>query len=273
MEKRQRGRPRLNKPEASPTIVQALDRGLGLLRCLAIEREASLTNLARLQDLPVSTVHRLLITFEQHGFVEFIERGQKWAIGVESFRIGNSFAQRTKLIDVGQAVLRNLTDKTGETANIAILHDGQVVFISQVETPQTIRAFFAPGTRSTLHSSGIGKAILSTLSGRMVNDIVNRHGLERFTEKTQVSVESLTDDMAIIRARGWALDDEERYMGMRCVAAPIFNSFGDAFAGISISGPSGRMSDETIQALASRVKQAAETITQNIGGQQAVNFG
>jgi IclR family acetate operon transcriptional repressor len=273
MEKRQRGRPRLNKPGESPAIVQALDRGLGLLQCLAKEREASLTNLSILENLPISTVHRLLVTFQKHGFVEFLEEGQKWVIGVESFRVGSSFAHRTKLIDVGQTVLRSLTDKTGETANIAILYKGQVVFISQVETYQTIRAFFAPGTRSTMHSSGIGKAILSTLRIEDIEDVIKKHGLSRFTEKTLTSPESLSADLVIARTRGWALDDEERHLGMRCVAAPIYNSFGEAFAGVSVSGPTARMNDEAIQVVASRVMQAAGTITQKIGGEKPNNSG
>ena len=132
-------------------------------------------------------------------------------------------------------------ETTGETANLGVAEDDCVVFVSQVETHQAIRAFFRPGTRSPFHASGIGKAILAHLPPERVNAIVRKAGLEAFTERRCRRRCRLPRDLAEIRARGWSVDDEERHPGMRCVAAAIFNEFGEPVGGISVSGPTVRV--------------------------------
>jgi len=140
------------------------------------------------------------------------------------------------------------------------------VFVSQVETSHPIRAFFPPGARSAMHASGIGKALLSEISPSDVEKILQRKGLEEFTDKTLTSPDALHADLAASRHRGWAFDDEERHSGMRCVAAPIYNAFGEAFAGVSVSGPTARLTERSVAETGPLVRRAAETITGLIGG-------
>ena len=135
--------------------------------------------------------------------------------------------------------MRELMAATGETANLAIADGGQVVFISQVETHEPIRAFFRPGTRGPIHASGIGKALLAYQPPEAVERIMREQGLVAFTARTITDRARLMAELDEIRARGWAIDDEERTEGMRCIAAPIFNEFREAMAGVSISGPTG----------------------------------
>jgi IclR family acetate operon transcriptional repressor len=121
-----------------------------------------------------------------------------------------------------------------------------VIFVSQVETHETIRAFFRPGTRALFHASGIGKAILAHRAPDAVAASLKRTGLPRFTDRTLTRLPELLADLAEVRARGFAVDDEERNAGMRCVGAPIFNEFGEAVAGLSLSGPTVRVTPEAI---------------------------
>lgn len=265
--KRPRGRPR-SQPRVNmqANTVQALDRGLLLLRTLTREGSVTLSDLALRVGMPPSSAHRVLATLQKHEFVEFDEGTQKWAIGIEAFRVGNAYLVRTNLVDTARKVMRRLMEETGETANLAIANDGDVVFLSQVETHNPIRAFFRPGTRSPMHATGIGKALMANLERREVEKLLQKTGLPEFTAKTLTSPEALFDDLGKTRDRGWSFDDEEHYSGMRCVASTIYNSFGDAIAGISVSGPTVRFPDNSVVALGPKVKRAAEEITTLIGG-------
>ena len=263
---RKRGRPRGQASESGGGTVQALDRGLQILNALAKEGEATLTELSMKVGLPASTLHRLLMTLEKHGFSRFREETQHWMIGVEAFRVGSTFLQRTKVADAGRNTMRQLLDETQETVNIAIADHGDVVFISQMETHQPIRAFFRLGTRGFMHASGIGKALLAEMPREELEQLLVKKGLPEFTPTTITSAERLFTELEEVRERGWALDDEERTLGMRCVAAPIFNEFGEAIAGISVSGPKVRMDDKQVAQMWPKVQDAAAHITELMGG-------
>ena len=265
-QKRTRGRPRAFSPAPEQTTVQALDRALSILKVLADGEGMSLTELAEAAGQAPATVYRVLSTFEAHGIVEVQPSTQLWFVGQEAFRIGSAFLGRTSLVEQARVVMRELMAATGETANLAIADGGQVVFISQVETHEPIRAFFRPGTRGPIHASGIGKALLAQYADARVEAIVRDQGLAAFTARTITDRDRLGADLAAIRARGWAVDDEERTEGMRCIAAPIFNEFREAVAGVSISGPTVRMRDERSAEFGALVRAAADRITRSIGG-------
>ncbi|WP_339670901.1 HTH-type transcriptional regulator BhcR [Dasania marina] len=264
--KRPRGRPRSAPAQTEPNTIQALDRGLGLLRDLAQAGNATLTDLALRNNMPASTTHRVLSTLDKHGFVEFDESNQEWLIGIEAFRIGSAYLERTNLIEAARKTMRNLMEETGETANLGIADEGDVVFVSQIETHNPIRAFFRPGTRGLMHSSGIGKALLADMSKREVSRIISLKGLPQYTDNTLAEPESLFADLALTGSRGWSFDNEERYLGMRCVASNIYNNYGEAIAGISVSGPANRFSEQSVAEFGPRVKQAANEVTLAIGG-------
>lgn len=263
-EKRQRGRPRSATPPADAGV-QSLDRAIALLDLVAGSNGLSLTEVAEAAALPPSTCYRILATLQRHGMVEFETGGQLWHVGVESFRIGSAFLRRRKIAERGRDALQALVDRCGETANLAIADEDSVVFVSQVETHEPIRAFFRPGTRSPIHASGIGKAILAQWRPDRVARLVAR-GLARFTPHTLTGATALAAELAETRMRGWALDNEERNPGMRCVAAAIFNEYGEPIAGISVSGPTVRLTPEVARSFGPLVQAAAAEVTQAIAG-------
>lgn len=267
--RRSRGRPRGSGGDTPAAAAQALDRGLHLLARLARERQATLTEIALSAGMPPSTAHRLLTTMQRHAVTEFNEDTQEWMIGIEAFRIGSAFLERTNLIEAAREIMRRLTEETGETSNLAIADDGDVVFISQIEAHSPIRAFFRAGTRGHMHASGIGKALLAELPRASVEGILQHKGLPEFTAKTLTRPDGLFEDLDATRRRGWALDDEERHLGMRCVAAPIFNPYGEAVAGISVSGPTVRFTDRTTAEFGMAVRRAADAVTERIAGQSS----
>lgn len=265
-EKRQRGRPRAFNAPQETASVQSLDRALRILAIVADGVGLSLSEIANASGVPAPTAYRMLTTLESHGMVEFDRTNQLWSVGVETYRMGSAFLRSRKLVDRARIVMQDLMEKTGETANLGLAEDDCVVFVSQVETHQAIRAFFRPGTRSPFHASGIGKAVLAHLEPERVAAIARKAGLEAFTAKTLSSLPALTGDLDEILRRGWSVDDEERNEGMRCVAAAIFNEFGEPVGGVSVSGPTVRVTHERLGQIGPWVAEAAAEVTKMIGG-------
>lgn len=268
--KRRRGRPRLQPDERQDkaSTVQALERGLILLQVLSQSSSASLSELASQLALPAPTTYRMLLTLQKLEFVSFDDIAQKWSVGIGAFTVGRSYLNRANITEASRAVMQQLMLDTGETANLAMLSaGGHITFLTQIECTHPIRAFHLPGTRSPAHSSGIGKALLAEFPKAQVEKILQSAGMEAFTQNTLTTPKSLYANLDASYARGWAFDDEERHMGMRCVAAAIHDPQGVAIAGISISGPTARFADERIDELGHTVQVAACAVTRLIGGE------
>jgi IclR family acetate operon transcriptional repressor len=262
-----RGRPRAFHDRTEANTVRALARALDLLGQLAGADGLTLTELAARTGEAPATVYRALVTLERQQMVELEPEGQLWHVGAGAFRIGSAFLRRTKVAERARGPMQALMRATGETANLGIEDRDEVLFLTQVETHEAIRAFFPPGTRSPMHVSGIGKALLAFYAPERVAGILARRGLAGFTANSITDPTRLAADLAAIRRRGHALDDGERAEGMRCVAAPVFNAWGEPVAGLSVSGPAFRMPPERAAAIAAEVRAAAETVTAALGGQ------
>jgi IclR family transcriptional regulator, acetate operon repressor len=263
-ERRPRGRPRAFEDKSEQNVIKSLDRSLEVLGELARLEAATLSELARALDEAPATVYRILVTMQAHRMVEFDEAQQVWHVGAGAFLIGSAFLRRTGLIERARPVLRSLMEATGETANLGVESDGAVLFVSQVETHAAIRAFFPPGTKSPLHASGIGKALMAHGPEDRLDRLLGR-GLQGYTARTITDPGRLATELEAIRAQGYAVDDEERNEGMRCVAAPIRDAYGETIAGLSVSGPVSRVAPDRIPDFAEKVIAAAEAVSLALG--------
>lgn len=268
MAQKPRGRPKAFTDKTDQNTVQALDRALHLLEHLAQAPGRSLSDLAQETGQAVATTFRALQTLQAHAMVEIEEPGQLWHIGAGAFRVGTAFLRRTKVVERARQPMDSLMRDTGETANLGVEVRGEVLFLAQVETHQAIRAFFPPGTKGPMHASGIGKALLAWHPDDRVTAIVARQGLEKFTTLTITSLSTLTRDLARTRDRGFAIDDQERAEGMRCIAAPIFDAHAEPVAGLSVSGPAFRVGLSDAGRLGVLVRAAADRVTEATGGIQ-----
>jgi IclR family acetate operon transcriptional repressor len=264
--RRARGRPRGWDDKTAQNTIKSLDRAMEVFEYLSQDQGKTLSDLASEMDQSPATVYRILVTLEGRALVEFNAEEQAWYIGPRAFVIGTRFLRRTSLVERARPILRRLMLQTGETANLGIEQDGQVLFVSQVETHATIRAFFPPGTLSPMHASGIGKALLAQMDADRLMRIMTRQRLVQFTPHTITDLHHLNRNLAQIRARGHAIDAEEKNIGMRCIAAPVFDHGFEAIAGISVSGPTSRIDEDKIPDLAQAVTAAAKALTLAIGG-------
>ncbi len=248
-------------------LVQSLGRGLSLLDSLAESPDGiSLSDVCQQVGLSVSTAHRLLTTLEQQGYVRCHPGTRRWSIGVQAFIVGSAFVKARDLLEIARPRMRSLMEQSGETVNLAVLDGGEAVFLAQVECRQMMRALAPPGVRVPLHCSGLGKALLAALPEVEVERILRQHGLPRLTPRTLTTIARLRSDLARTRERGYALDDQEHSIGLRCVAAAVFNEHGEQVGAVSLSGPVVRIPDERVAILGGLVRKTAQAITSAYSG-------
>lgn len=247
--------------------VRSLTRALSLLRHLAASGDGmSLTELSDAASLPPSTTHRLLTTLESERFVRPDPQGGLWRIGVAAFFVGSAFARSRDKLTLARPYLRRLMELSGETANLFVESDGEAICIGQIESRHAMRALTGVGGRVLLHSSGAGKALLANMEPARRQRILGTMALPRETQRTITDRNRLEAELEALRSQGYAVDDEEHALGLRCVAAPVFDEFGRAVAAISISGPSARIPAERMVTLGRMVAQAALEATRDYGG-------
>ena len=247
--------------------VQSLLRAIALLEILAEDDDGyRLVDLAARAGLSTSTTHRLLTTLEQKQFVQFSRDDSLWFIGVRCFSIGSAFARRRQFATLALPIMRRLRDLTGETVNLGMLDQADVVFLTQVESRELMRAITRPGGRSPLPCTAMGQALLATMSEDDVGEILRRQGLPRRTPNSIVRNTQLQSALATARGRGYAVDDEENAVGLRCVAAVIHDEFRSACAAISIAGPTVRVTPRRVPELGALAIEAAAEITRATGG-------
>ena len=245
---------------------QALSRGLALLETLAAtDGGATLTALADALSLPAPTAHRLLATLEQAGFVEAGANGE-WRVGVRAFRAGSAFLSHRNLVAETLPRLERLMEQAGETANLAVIEDGEAVFVAQVQCRELMRMSAKLGTRGPLHASGVGKAMLAALPERAFAAAIGRRELTEYTPRTLTSIAALAGELVATRARGYAVDDEEHAPGLRCVAAAVLDENGQPWAAVSLAGPTTRMTHARLPALGALVRATARDLTSELGG-------
>ena len=247
--------------------VQSVDRALSILETLAEDDEGyRLSDLAVRTGLSASTVHRLLATLESRRFVQFDRAESKWHVGVRSFTVGASFARRRNFSTQAIPYLRKLRDLTRETANLAVVDDEFIIVLTRMESREIMRSLTQVGGRVAMVTSGVGKAVLATYSDEDVGAVIRHHGMPRLTEKSIVRPGDLFKELATIRKQGFAIDDEEACMGLRCIAAVVYNDCVEPLAAISVSGMTSRLTDDRLPEIGQIVREVAGELTVALGG-------
>ncbi len=265
---RRRGRPPRTDGRNGATQVQSLSRALILLESIArADNGISLSDLAGQVKLAPSTTHRLLNTLVQHEFASLDPQQGLWFIGVGAFTVGNAFLANRDHVVVARPFMHQLMERSGESVNLANHFSGQVVFLSQVQCREMMRMLVRLGSRAPMHASGAGKALLSAMSPGAFRHYIQENGLTHITENTLDTELLLENDLIKARQWGYAFDNEEHAVGLRCVASTIHDEHSEAIAAISISGPRARITDDRIKSLGEMVLETANRITVAIGGQ------
>jgi IclR family acetate operon transcriptional repressor len=256
-----------NDHEGRDVGVQSVDRALSILETLAEDDEGyRLSDLAIRTGLSTSTVHRLLATLESRRFVQFDRTESKWHVGARAFTVGATFAGRRNFSALAVPFLRKLRDLTRETANLAVVDDEFIIVLTRMDSREIMRSVTKVGGRVSMVASGVGKAVLAAYSNEDVSAIIRHHGMPRLTEKSIVRPSELFRELETIRRQGYAIDDEEACIGLRCVAAVVYNDCSEPLAAISVSGMTSRLTDDRLPALGQTVREVAAELTTALGG-------
>jgi IclR family acetate operon transcriptional repressor len=246
---------------AKPTAhggVQSLERAFDLLERMAdAGGEVGLSELSAAGGLPLPTIHRLMRTLVACGYVRQ-QPNRRYALGPRLIRLGES---ASRLLGTwARPCLARLVEETGETANMALLDGDEVVYVAQVPSKHSMRMFTEVGLRVLPHSTAVGKALLAHTPDDEVRALLARTGMPAATEKTITTAEGFLAALEDVRRLGYAMDDNEQEMGVRCLAVTVPGS--PTTAALSVSGPSGRMTDAAAERIVPVLQQAAKELSQ-----------
>ncbi|ASO22757.1 IclR family transcriptional regulator [Actinoalloteichus hoggarensis] len=242
--------------------VQSVERGLRLLELLAdAGGEMTLSRLAEAAELPTPTIHRLLGTLVRCGYVRR-RPDRRYALGSGLIRLGETAGRA--LGTWARPRLAELTEATGETANLAVLEGSQLVYVAQAPSPHSMRMFTEVGRRVPAHSTAVGKAVLALLPEEQALDLIRSAGMPAQTEHTITTPDALIDELRRIRHAGHAVDAEEQELGVRCLAMAVPTA-GTPTA-VSVSGPQDRMRRVGEAALLPALRRAAEAVAEELAG-------
>ena len=259
-----------SKTNNSPYRVQVVDRALAALDVLANRSsECSLVELCTALKLHKSTVHRLMMVLEQHRLVDKNPETGGYRLGLKLFEFGSKAIAALDPRRHARRHLDRLQREVGETVFFCILDDGQVFYIEKVESQQSIRTACTVGSRAPAYCTAVGKAMLAELPDAEVNDIVRRWGLKAITQNTITTPAALKAELRAVRSRGYAIDNEEKEEGLRCISAAVRGHSGKLFAAISVSGPAFRITKERIPEIGQIVIRTASDLSAEFGYQAA----
>ena len=241
--------------------VQSIERAFSLLETMAGHGGTmGLSQLATESGLPLPTIHRLVRTLVDLGYLRQ-EPSRQYVLGPRLIRLGEN---ASRVLGVwARPHLARLVDELGETANLAMLDGDQVVYVAQVPSRHSMRMFTEVGRRVLPHCTAVGKAIMADLDPRHVREVLQRTGMPQHTPSTILDPDTLLAELQRIAREGYALDEGEQEVGVRCVAVAVPDA--PSPLAISVSGPAGRMTDDLVQRGVPLLTEAARQLSRELG--------
>jgi IclR family transcriptional regulator, KDG regulon repressor len=256
---------RVKKPKPRRMRLSSVANAIRLAKAFSEqEYEMGISALAARLGLAKSTVHRLASTLVEYDILEQNRETGKYRLGLALFELGALVRRKMDAVSESRGQMHSLVESTGETVQLAVLDHLSVLYIRIRESRQAVRMSSSPGSRAPAHCTSVGKVLLAHQPHEVVRQVIDS-GLRRYTENTITAPDALIEELAVVRSRGYAIDDEEIEVGLRCVAAPIRDHTGQVTAAISVAAPVQRMSKKTLQTTAPTVMAAADSISRRLG--------
>lgn len=246
--------------------VQSVQRALCLLELLSAERRAmSLSDISRTLHWPKSTVHGLLSTLRDYHYIDQSPEDGKYRLGIRLFELGTQVADSWNIREIARPYMLHLSETLHEMVQMGKEDKGDVLYVEKVDSSQMMRIVSEVGARLPMHCTGLGKMLLSHMPWSKVKWIVSQKGMEAKTDRTITNLPTLKKEMEQIQQQGYAMDDCEIMNNLRCVAAPIYNRYGEVEFAISVSGFSNSLWGNHLEKAIAEVKEAAHAISVKMG--------
>lgn len=255
------------KRDKTEYAVQAVNNAIDILELLGdCDNELSVSEIGIKLGLTRSNVNKLLTTLENFGYVEHNRYTGNYRLGVKTFQIAQAYLNKLNIVEISTQFLTKLRDLTGESAYFTVLRGSKVVYLNIVETNKSVRVLPRIGNVGPAYATATGKAQIAFMDKKEFEKHFSQEKLVKVTENTISDFNLLQKELEKIREQGFATDDEEYEIGVRCVGAPVFNFMGNVIAGISISAPKERLSDE-------KMNNEVASIVKSISKKLSIKFG
>lgn len=259
----------------APTYpLKALDKSLAILEILSQENSPlSIAELSKRLGIYPSTIHRILDTLRYWEYVEQDSHTQRYQLGLKVLELGMAKLEGMELAKEAASYLKELQNQSNETVHLAILEEGEVLYLDREESSQSIRMVSRVGRRVPAHCTALGKVLLAYLDQEEQEKVIKEKGLSRFTENTITNKKKLREELSKVREQGFAEDREEHEKDVRCLAAPIKDHRGTVIAGVSLSAPAFRMNASKRRKLKEILVQTGEAISKRLGYNRTISLG
>jgi DNA-binding IclR family transcriptional regulator len=252
--------------------VPALERGLRILETIASSKTGlTFSQIAKSLDVPKSSIHSLLLTFERNGYLYRSETTGKYICSMKLAHFADSASEGMLVMERAGSLLRKLADTIGFTVHMGIWERNEVTLVAKVDPFSTSRVATWVGKRIDFHCTSLGKCLIAYQPDSEVERLVKECGLLRHNENTISTLTRLKQELAKVRNLGYALDDEEEEIGIRCIGVPVIAVDGSVASAISISGNAEQIDHNTFQKLSLRLKETAQALSQRAANQK--NYG
>ena len=245
--------------DKQPDSVSSVLKVFGILQALGEEREIGITELSQRVMMSKSTVYRFLQTMKSLGYVAQEGESEKYSLTLKLFELGARALQNVDLIRSADIQMRELSRLTKETIHLGALDEDSIVYI------HNLRMYSRIGRRNPLYSTAIGKVLLAWRDREEVKQILDGVEYKRSTDRTITSTDELLSVLDNVREQGYGEDNEEQEEGLRCIGVPVFDRFGVVIAGLSISFPTLRFSEERLHEYVAILHTAARKISEQMG--------
>jgi DNA-binding IclR family transcriptional regulator len=260
--------------DRGPAGAQVVDRIVDILETfLWLGPELGVSEISRALGLKKATAHRLLASLRQRNMVMQDPTTRRYRLGGKLWELGTLATNQVDWVARVKPYLEELTAQTGETSHLAVLSDGEVLYIEKVEGSHSLRMPSQVGRRLPFHCTGVGKALVAYYPEDILEGLIARRGLARHTRNTITDAAELRKELARTRERGFSIDNEEIEDGLACVGAAIRDHTGHVVAAVSIAGPSSRLRVDARPGPADAVLRAAHSISRALGWQQEPGAG
>jgi DNA-binding IclR family transcriptional regulator len=251
--------------ESNPYQLNSLARAVSLLEVLG-ESDAplSLADVCRRMDMHKTTAHRSLMELERNALIERTP-GNRFRLGLKLYELGNRAVEQIDLRAILRPYFTRLATRLGETVHLSVLQKASVVYLDKAGPSRKVCTSSKIGTSNPVYCTSMGKAMLAFQPPEVIDQITAKIRFVRYTEKTITSREELLKSLDRVRRRGYAIDDEEIELGVRCVGAPIFDTGHRAIAALSVSGPAARISVQSVPAIAEQLLRCCGEISASLG--------
>ncbi|WP_234497478.1 DNA-binding transcriptional regulator KdgR [Vibrio maritimus] len=249
------------QPEAVSSVLKVFN----ILSALAEQKEIGVSELSHRLMMSKATTYRFLQTMKTLGFVEQEGEADKYALTLKLFEVGSKALEHVDLVDLANKEMLNIIKSINETVHLGAIDEDSIIYLHKIDSSYNLRMHSRVGRRNPLYSTAIGKVLMSHMSEEEVRSLLAGVEFKKHTEHTHENIEPLIEELNLVREQYFGEDNEEQEPGLRCIAVPVYDRFGDAIAAISVSFPTIRFDEEKKQEYIALLHAAGRNVSEHLG--------